>query len=102
LYKNYLESTDILDERHLFNIISAFFNVQRQIGNKHKYVEYLDLALQKNFYPNEIKTLLKTIVDLRYIEKYDEKEVYKSLNSIKDSVELNINCKNLIAEDLDL
>ncbi|NMR35289.1 hypothetical protein HIO71_13965 [Chryseobacterium aquaticum] len=101
LYKNYLESTDILDERHLFNIISAFFNVQRQIGNKHKYVEYLDLALQKNFYPNEIKTLLKTIVDLRYIEKYDEKEVYKSLNSIKDSVELNINCKNLIAEDLD-
>lgn len=101
LYKNYLASTDILDERHLFNIINAFFNVQQNIGNTHKFAEYLDLALQKDFYPTELKTLLKTIVSLRYIGTYDDEEIYNSLNSIKDSVELNINCKNLIAEDLD-
>lgn len=101
LYKNYLDSTNVLDERHFFNIINAFFNVQRQIGNTDKYAEYLDLAQQKSFNPNQIKILLKTIVDLRYIENYDQNEVYNTLSSIKDTLELNISCKNLIAENLD-
>lgn len=101
LYKKYLDSTEILDERHLYNIINAFFNVQKQIGNKDKYVEYLDLALKKEFYPDEIKTLLKTIVDLRFIENYDEGEIYNSLSNIKSNLQLNINSKNIIVENLD-
>lgn len=101
LYKSYLDSTDILDERHLFNIINAFFNVQKQIGNTDKFAEYLNLAQRKNFYPEEIKTLLKTIVDLRYIENYNKDEIYNLLTSIKDNLQLSINSKNIIVENLD-
>lgn len=101
LYENYLNSVEILDERHMFNIINAFFNIQQQIGNKKSYQKQLDKVLEKTFSLNELKFLLKVIIELRYINQYETEEIFSILNSIKDNTLLDINCKNLIADNLD-
>lgn len=101
LYKKYLDSIVIIDERHMLNIINAFFEIQKHIGDKNKYKVQLDLVLEKKFKLNEIKVILKSIVELKYLENYNADEIFESLNIIKDNTRLDINCKNIIANNLD-
>lgn len=102
LYQNYLNSIEILDERHLFNIINAFFNIQQHIGGKNEYKKQLEKVLEKSFSLNELKLLLKVTIELRYIKEYDVNQTLSTLNSIKDNTFLDINSKNLIADNLAL
>lgn len=100
LYENYLNSIDILNEKHVFNIINAFFNIQQHVGNKNQYKKHLEKVLEKSFILNELKLLLKVTIELRYIEEFDVDEIFSILNSIKENTLLDIHCKNLIADNL--
>ncbi|MGB7498824.1 MAG: hypothetical protein WA897_02920 [Moheibacter sp.] len=102
LYQNYLDSIEILDERHMFNIINAFFHVQKQLGgDKEIFENQLNKVLKKSYRFDELKILLEIIIKIRYIERYNAEDILSGINEIKDKIQLDINCKNLIADNLD-
>jgi hypothetical protein len=101
LYSRYLDSIELLDERHVFNIINAFFNIQKQIGIKSSYKILLEKVLEKSFSFEDLKLLFKVIIEVRFIEDFDKEVIYSVLVSIKSNPLFDNNCKNLIADNLD-
>jgi hypothetical protein len=101
LYNDYLNSIVLIDERHLFNIINAFYNIQQHVDDKSKFEIQLEKVLEKKFIVDDLKVLLKVSIELKYIGKYDVEEIFSSLNVIKDNNLFDYNCKNLIAENFD-
>ena len=101
LFNDYLNSIEIIDERHLFNLINVFDIISQHIEDDNKFILQLDKTLSKNFIVADLKTLLKSTVELRHNLPYDVEKVLSSLNLIKENVSLDSNCKNLNAENLD-
>ena len=101
LYNDYLNSIDIIDERHLFNLINIFDIIQLHTDDNSIFKNQLNRVLEKIFNINDLKLLLKATVELRRIGQYDKEEILSSLNSIKGNNLFDNNCKNLIAENLD-
>ena len=101
LFKDYLNSIEIIDERHLFNLINVFDIIKQHVDDKSKFIIHLDIALRKKFSIADLKTILKSTVELKHNLPFDLEEIFSSLNSIKGNVSLDSNCKNLIAENFD-
>lgn len=100
LFDDYLRSIDIIDEKHLFNLINAFFNIQQHFNDENKFVIQLGKVLDKKFSFDDLKVLFKVTIELIYIRKYDKEEIFYSLNSIKNNNQFDIICKNLIAKNI--
>ncbi|NRT16432.1 hypothetical protein HNP99_002799 [Flavobacterium sp. 28A] len=101
LFDDYLKSIDIIDEKHLFNLINAFFNIQQHFNDEDKFVIQLGKVLDKKFSFDDLKVLFKVTIELIYIRKYDKEEIFYSLNSIKNNNQFDVICKNLIAKNID-
>ena len=102
LFDQYLLSIDVLNERHLFNIDNAFFNVRNKNYNKELYNKELEKVLKKDFSYEELKVFFEILIKLKYIKEYNSEEIYEQIIHIKDCKLLNVNCKNIIANSLDL
>lgn len=102
LFDDYLNSIEVLNEKHILNIDSAFFNIQYKNYDKSLYERELSKVLSKNFSFNELKIFFEILVKIRYIKEYNNEEIYEKLVQIKDCNLFDINCKNLIADSLDL
>lgn len=101
LFNDYLNSIDIVDQRHLFNLINIFDIIRQHIDDENKFAIQLDTVLEKKFIIDDLKVMLKATIQLRHIVGYNIEDVFLALNSIKDNIAFDINCKNLIAENLD-
>lgn len=101
LFNDYLNSIEIIDERHLFNLINVFDIIKQHIDDESKFIIHLDKALRKKFIIADLKTILKSTVELKHNLPFDLEEIFSSLNSIKGNFSLDSNCKNLIAENFD-
>jgi hypothetical protein len=101
LFNNYLHSIDIIDERHLFNIINIFSISQYNTDESDKFTIQLDNVLEKTFIIDDLKLLLKSCIEVKR-NGYNYELILSTLNSIKDNHALSNNCKNLIAENLDI
>ena len=101
LFDNYLNALEILNEKHILNIDSAFFNIQNKNYDKELYKKELSKVLNKNFSFYELKVFFEILVKIKYIKEYDVEEVYDKLLKIKDCDAFDINCKNLIADCFD-
>lgn len=101
LADDYLNSIEMIDERHFFNLINIFIIVKQFIDDENVFVIRLNKLLQKIFI-NDLKVLMKCTIQLKHSKEYDAEEVYKSLSSIKNNIEFTVNYKNLIAENLDI
>lgn len=101
LNDNYLNSIDIIDERHLFNLINVFDIIKHYVDAESKLAIRLDIVLKKKFIIDDLKVVLKSTVLLQQGEGCDVEDVFLSLDKVKDNVTFDIPCKNLIAENLD-
>jgi hypothetical protein len=101
LYNDYLNSIDIIDERHLFNLINVLYIIEQHTDDCDKFTIQLDKVLEKTFIIDDLKVLLKSSIEVRSIGKYDHEEILLSLNAIKGNNQFDNNCKNLIAENID-
>lgn len=101
LYNDYLDSIEIIDERHLFNLINVFDILKHHINGESNFIMQLDKALNKVFTIADSKTVLKSNVVLKNNLPHDVQEMLLSLNSIKENIFLGPNFKNLIAENFD-
>lgn len=101
LFDNYLETIEILTEKHILNIDSAFLNIQYKNYDKELYKRELSKVLSKNFSFYELKVFFEILVKIKYIKEYEIEEVYHNLTMIKNCDKFNIDCKNLIADCLD-
>ena len=101
LFNDYLDSIEIIDGRHLFNLINTFDIINQHIEDENKFTTQLDKALSKNFIVADLKQILKSTIELKHNLAYDVQEIFSSLNSIKENILLDNSCKNLIAENLD-
>ena len=102
LFDQYLQSIDILNEKHILNIDNAFFGVQSRNYDKELYTRELEKVLKKDFSFDELKVFFEILIKLRYIKEYDNEEIYEQIIHIKDCELFDVNCKVLIASNLDL
>ncbi len=101
LNDNYLNSIDIIDERHLFNLINVFDIIKHYVDAESKLAIRLDIVLKKKFIIDDLKVVLKSTVLLQQSDDCDVEDVFLSLDKVKDNVTFDIPCKNLIADNLD-
>lgn len=101
LFDDYLNSIDLINEPHFFNIINIFEIIKEHLIDESSFTIKLNKVLGINFIFEDLKTLLKSTIELRYNEEYDVDYHFNSLNTIKNHTEFNSNYKNLIAENLD-
>ena len=101
LFNNYLDSIEIIDERHFFNLINTFDIINQYVDDEKQFIAHLDKVLRKDFIITDLKAVLKSSVELKNNLPYDVEDIFTLLNSIKENVLLNDNFKNLIAENFD-
>ncbi|MCV9926170.1 hypothetical protein OIU83_00785 [Flavobacterium sp. LS1R49] len=102
LFDQYLQSIDVLNERHILNIDNAFFSVQTKNYDKELYNRELEKVLKKDFSFDELKVFFEILIKVIYIKEYDSEEIYERIIQIKDCNLFDANCKNVIANNLDL
>ncbi|WP_427874724.1 hypothetical protein [Flavobacterium sp. MMS24-S5] len=102
LFDQYLQSIDILNEKHILNIDNAFFGVQSKNYDKELYNRELEKVLKKDFSFDELKVFFEILIKIRYIKEYDSEKIYEQIIQIKDYELFDVNCKVLIANSLNL
>ncbi|HHC78382.1 MAG TPA: hypothetical protein ENK46_00760 [Flavobacteriia bacterium] len=101
VFDNYLDSVDIINEKVGFNILNAFFNVFKRILTKEEFDTYVKKVISKKFINNDFKSLFEVTCRIRYTDDYNGEDLYIKLIPLMESDDFDINCKNLIAENLD-
>jgi len=100
LFDEYINSIEVIDNKHFFNIYNAFFDTQKRVSNIQSIKAELDKILESSFSFDELKELFKLTTEIRYIEEYEVSEAFKSLLNLSACNKFDVYFKNLIVDNL--
>jgi hypothetical protein len=98
---NFLKSIELIDIRTFFNLLMIIEYLKFDEANMSDANELLGKILCKDFTFPDSKDLFKITFELRLKLNIDVDKSIDVLNQIKNNCDLDILCKNLIADNLD-
>lgn len=100
VFDDFIKSIDIIDERNGFNILTAILKILYRKVDEEILKRQLTKILLKEFKSFEIKELLEIAIRVRYLDEFDQNEMYSRLCILTNYDKYDVNWKNLLAESL--